>query len=147
MGENIVEELLFAYKDDDADLLCSRYDVFDPREWYWAHTVTGEFTKRYGRPGSLPWTSAPEHVQRLSRRLMSELENAAEIGACAWSEMFVPVACKNSRFQLSCKTFRAEHVGEPFSWDGKVDRRSWEERENGGTNAIQYGRLYHALKF
>ena len=118
--------------------------------WYWKDVVSPGFEKLVP-PASRCCNS--EHCQRFSARLLDTLHAAssgdgagagAAGAAIAWSEQSVPSICKTAGLQIA--PFREEHIGHPFSWDGRISETEW-NRLRLGKSLRTKGKLFHALKF
>jgi len=145
-----ISELVQSYAADPHDLISGRWiSTPAPREppqgprftggWYWYYDITDAFDQRVP-PEQRCITE--EHVQRISFRLLREIERWCREGASTVSEQLVPtVACVSG---MPVKPLREEHIGDPFHYETKLDEASWKQILASGESP---GRLYHALKF
>ena len=85
-------------------------------------------------------------MQRFSRHFLDAAHRLSAApagrGVTAWSEMATPSLCHHLELRLG--HLRAAHLGEPFSFAGRVTRDEWERLCDGGGRK---GALFHALKW
>lgn len=133
--------LLQRYRACDDDLLA---DTIRPlsAQWFWATTTSASYAT------AIPMAErsfAKEHVQRLSRRLLDELDRLArEERFIAWSEQSVPSVCRYKG--MVAAPLDADFVGRHFSWDSRIDEKTW-ARFCSAKSPRPRNKLYHALKF
>ena len=154
---DLCAELCAAYASETADLVTSKIrPVFQlgrhgrptrvgpaVKRWIWSHAGSDAFLSRASPTDRV---KSAEHCQRFSRRLLDAFHRLAQDDrVSAWSEMATPTLCA----LVGCETapLRAEHVGEPFAFHGRISRQAWDELESADRAAGQRGRLYHALKW
>ena len=83
----------------------------------------------------------------------------AKEGVCAWSEAFTSTVAFNDD-ALSMGGFKQIHLGEPYCWNGRVNREEWEvikseesdsssssSSSTDGSVVPAVPKMYHALKF
>ena len=118
----------------------------DGPDWVWNDVASEEWMASFPQERRFV---GPEQVQRLSRRLLDELERLSKTGLVAWSEMATPTAIVGANFTES--GLREEHYGPWFHWNTKdsndVERnteREMDEYRDAHPNAHT---LHHPCKF
>ncbi|CAK9056346.1 unnamed protein product [Durusdinium trenchii] len=129
-------DFVSAYQNESADLLCHGLQRADPR-WVWYDAMSEAFHRLKAER-----FRCVEHVQRFSAQLLSALEEYARQQVTGWSELSVPSLCRLA--QLSVAPLRAEHIGQIFSYAGKVPEDAWPRICQ---DARTRGRWWHALKW
>mmetsp|Transcript_91515 Transcript_91515/g.284714 ORF Transcript_91515/g.284714 Transcript_91515/m.284714 type:complete len:340 (+) Transcript_91515:3-1022(+) len=145
-----MDELVAAYAAEPHDLISGRWiSTPAPREppqgpsftggWYWYYAITAAFEARVPPERRL---ITEEHVQRISMRLLEEVERWCRDGVSTVSEQLVPTVAYASGMML--RPLRDEHIGEPFHYETRLEEAEWDKIL---ASAESPGRLYHALKF
>merc|ERR1712151_506364 len=107
--------------------------------WYWYYDITAAFEKQVPPDRRM---ITEEHVQRISMRLLEEVDRWAHEGYSTVSEQLVPTVAYVSGMML--KPLREEHIGEPFHCETQVSADEWNRILKAAETP---GRCYHALKF
>jgi hypothetical protein len=170
---NLVEDIFAAYTDEPADLISSRYEpaVCAHNPWMYTDCGSSEFLRCIPRDKRI---KSAEHVQRFSRRLLDALRHLSSGRSLqtirhrlvsnhlpsgspppplpppphpcgpvtAWSEMGVPSLC--AYLGWAATTFKREHIGRIFRFDGRISYLEWQRLLRDKTLR---GKLFHALKF
>jgi hypothetical protein len=153
-----ITSLIREYENEESDLITDGAEEM-AKEWFWKDVFSNNFNAKIGSHKIV----AKEHVQRLSKKLMERLMVlTAKEGVCAWSEAFTSTVAFNDD-ALSMGGFKQIHLGEPYCWNGRVNREEWEvikseESDSSSSSSSSTGstegsvvpavpKMYHALKF
>ena len=155
----LVSSLLLSYTDNDADLLTegsfhtAPWDPFQEpdgqsgasslHDWCWhdsasdlfLHTIPDD-TRR----------STREHVQRFSSDCLWHLHCQSKRGLLGWSEM-ASITLVQVASSLRLDFFDAAHIGDPYSYDGKVTSREFRRLKRARVSQRKGPELLHALKW
>lgn len=84
----------------------------------------------------------PEHIQRLSRKLLMLINELLEQKISAWSEKFTIYVARE--YGLNIEYLHDVHIGSRYSWDEFITESQWNEILQNPKNR---NKLWHALKF
>ncbi|CAL1142197.1 unnamed protein product [Cladocopium goreaui] len=135
-----IAQFISAYQEETSDLISHEFQVADPT-WVWYDAVS-ETWKLEEAKTTMPRLRCAEHVQRFSAGLLDVLEGFAMRQVSGWSETSVPSLCRWARRSMT--SLRPEHVGQIFSYAGKVPKDAWPRICE---DARTRGRWWHALKW
>ena len=111
-----------------------------PDHWPWKNVASDKWLASFAENARFV---GPEQVQRLSRRLLDELERLSKTGLVAWSEMATPTAIVGANFTES--GLREEHYGPWFNCEHFEDRNTSGQVDSYWTT--HPNTLHHPCKF